>query len=59
MGFTPSHADPDVWMRAKDEIYEHIAVYVNDHCIAAHIPMAIIDELIQKYASPLVKLPWM
>jgi len=49
MGFVPSHADPDVWMQAKNGVYEYIAVYVNDLCIAARDPKAIIDELIEKH----------
>jgi len=53
MGFTPSRADPDVWMRAKNGIYEYIAVYVDDLCIAAHNPKAIVDELIQKHGYKL------
>jgi len=53
MGFTPSRADPDVWMRAKDGKYEYIAVYVDDLCIAAHNPKAIVDELIQKHGYKL------
>ena len=36
MGFKPSKADPDIWMRlSKDEsVYEYISVYVDDFAIA-------------------------
>ena len=47
MGFTPSRADPDVWMRENNGIYEYIAVYVDDLCIAARDPKSITDELIK------------
>jgi len=47
MGFVPSHADPDVWMQAKNGVYKYIAVYVDDFCIAAHDPKAVTDELIK------------
>jgi len=45
MGFTPSWADPGIWMRAKDGICEYEAVYVDDLCIAACDPKAIVDGL--------------
>ena len=37
--FKPSKADPDVWMRPEPggTCYEYIAVYVDDHAIAAKI----------------------
>jgi len=53
MGFVPSHADPDVWMQAKEGVYEYIAVYVDDLCIAACDPKAIVDELIEKHGYKL------
>ena len=49
MGFTPSRADPDVWMRRNGNIYEYIAVYVDDLLIAAKDAKAIIDSLRDKY----------
>jgi len=49
MGFTPSKADPDVWMRRVEDWYEYIAVYVDDLAIASKDPKAIIGELVEKY----------
>jgi hypothetical protein len=45
MGFFNSKADDDIWMRAKDDHYEYIAVYVDDLAIASKDPKAITDEL--------------
>ena len=30
MGFRPSKADHDLWLRPKDDHYEYIATYVDD-----------------------------
>ena len=45
MKFLPSKADPYIWLRKapKFRCYEYIAVYVDDKCIAAESPSAIID----------------
>ena len=44
MGFTPSKADPSIWMREnKKKCYEYIATYVDDLCIAAQDPGKIIQ----------------
>ena len=45
MGFTPSKAEEDIWMRDCDDHYEYIAVYVDDLMIASRKPQKIIDEL--------------
>jgi len=49
MGFTPSKADPDVWMRRNLDHYEYIAVYVDDLAIAAKDPKSIVGELVEKH----------
>lgn len=50
MGFFPSKAEPDIWMRAReDSYYEYIAVYVDDLAIAAKDPASIIKELRTKH----------
>ena len=49
MGFEISKADPDVWMRRNDDVWEYIAVYVDDLAIAAKDPKKICDTLITKY----------
>jgi len=45
MGFTPSKAESDIWMRAQGDHYEYIAVYVDDLAIASKDPGKIIDFL--------------
>jgi hypothetical protein len=37
-GFVPCIAEPDIWMRAKDDVYEYIAVYVDDLAFAMQNP---------------------
>ena len=49
MGFIPSKADPDIWMRAKEDHYEYIGVYVDDLAIASKDPQAIVDALTKKH----------
>ena len=50
-GFTPSKADPDVWMRPlKDgSCYEYVAVYVDDLLMAMKDPKKFCDTLKEKY----------
>ena len=45
MGFTPSKAEPDIWMRKKRDHYEYIACYVDDLLIASRDPQSIINGL--------------
>ena len=51
MGFQPSRSEPDIWMRLNKEhdVYEYIAVYVDDLAIAAKDCQPIIDTLANKY----------
>ena len=51
MKFTPSKADPCIWLRKAPNLryYEYIAVYVDDLCIAAESPSAIINIFKTKY----------
>ena len=49
MGFRTSKADSDIWMRRNKDVYEYIAVYVDDLCIVAIEPKVIIDLLMEKY----------
>ena len=48
MGFLPSFAEPDIWMRDMGDHYEYIATYVDDLTIASRDPQAIIDVLENK-----------
>ena len=45
MGFRPSKAEEDIWMRDKGDHYEYLACYVDDLAIASRNPQAIIDAL--------------
>ena len=47
MGFTPSPADPDVWMRDAGDVYEYLVVYVDDLIAIMKDPKAFLDELQQ------------
>ena len=51
MKFLPSKADPCIWLRKAPILrcYEYIAVYVDDLCIAAESPSAIIQIFKSKY----------
>ena len=49
MDFFPCKAEPDIWMRKNDDIYEYIAVYVDDIAVAAKDPKSITDTLMEKY----------
>ena len=51
MKFLPSKADPCIWLRKAPNwrCYEYIAVYVDDICIAAESPSAIIQISKSKY----------
>jgi hypothetical protein len=49
MGFFPSRADADIWMRAQADHYEYIAVYVDDLAVASKDPGKITNELIEKH----------
>lgn len=47
MGFFPSKAEQDIWMRDKGDHYEYIAVYVDDLLIASKTPKVITDILME------------
>jgi Reverse transcriptase (RNA-dependent DNA polymerase) len=49
LGFLPSKAESDIWMRVGSNVYEYIAVYVDDIAIAAKDPMSIIQALKDKH----------
>ena len=53
MGFEISKADPDVWMRKNGNVWEYIAVYVDDLAIAAKDPKSICDRLMKDYGYKL------
>ena len=51
MKSTPSEADPCTWLRKPPNLrcYKYIAVHLDDICIAAESPSAIIDIFKTKY----------
>ena len=49
MGFFPSRAENDIWMRDRGDHYEYIARYVDDLAIASKNPEGITGELQSKY----------
>ena len=53
MGFFPSRAEPDIWMRDKGDHYEYIAVYVDDLLICSRKCSDIIKSLEVTYSFKL------
>ena len=49
MGFFPCKAEPCIWLRRDNDVYEYIAVYVDDLAIASRNPQGIINELTNTY----------
>ena len=54
MGFEACKAEPDIWMRPAtnkhgEDVYEYIAVYVDDLMLAMIDPGGFVDELKEKY----------
>jgi Reverse transcriptase (RNA-dependent DNA polymerase) len=45
MGFKPSLADPDIWMRDNGRCYEYVCSYVDDLTAIMDDPKAFFDEL--------------
>ncbi len=49
MGYSPSRADPDFWMKKVGDRYEYIAAYVDDVLVFGRDPMTVIEELKRDY----------
>jgi Reverse transcriptase (RNA-dependent DNA polymerase) len=49
MGFIPSKAKADIRMRESNNLYEYIAVYVDDLLIVARIPKEIVRKLKEQH----------
>ena len=51
MGFKPSKADPDIWVKSSKDgsHYEYIAVYFDDLAICMKDPKSFCDTLKEKY----------
>jgi hypothetical protein len=48
-GFTACIAEPDIWMRRAGDVYEYIAVYVDDLAYAMSNPQEFADIMTKKY----------
>jgi hypothetical protein len=48
MGFTPSLADPDIWMQDAGDRYEYVCSYVDDLTVIMHDPKAFFDNLSER-----------
>jgi Reverse transcriptase (RNA-dependent DNA polymerase) len=53
IGFTPSKAEADIWMREGDGVYEYNAVYVDDLLISARNPEDIVQTLQENHGFKL------
>ena len=49
MGFKPSKAEDDIWMKDMESHYEYIARYVDDLAIISKCPQNIIKTFTEKY----------
>ena len=49
LGFIPSKAENDIWMRSRSNHYEYIACYVDDLAIVSQNPQGIIDKFKNPY----------
>ena len=49
MGFFPCKAEPDIWMRESDGLWEYIAVYMDDLAFVLRDPEAFVKLLVGKY----------
>ena len=49
MGFRPSYADPDLWIRDAGDCYEYVCVYVDDLMAILKNPQEFFDLLTTKY----------
>jgi hypothetical protein len=57
LGFLPSRADADLWMKDCGTHYEYICTYVDDLLIMSRDPMALIKRLETEYPLKGVGLP--
>ena len=49
MGFVPSKAEADIWMRDMGDHYEYIAVYVDDLLIVSNNPQELTDTFMKEH----------
>ncbi|GAX27530.1 hypothetical protein FisN_UnNu102, partial [Fistulifera solaris] len=49
LGFQSCKAEPDIWLRPSGDVYEYVAVYVDDLALAMKDPDAFVKILTDKY----------
>ncbi len=49
LGFQQCKADPYIWLRRNEDVYEYVAVYVDDLALAMKDPQAFVDLLTKEY----------
>jgi len=49
MGFFPSKAEKDIWIRDEGDHYEHVAAHVDDLMIASRIPEVVVTALVNEF----------
>ena len=57
LGYRPTKADPDVWIKKVDDHYEYICRYVDDVIVFSKDPMAVMKELQKTYTMKGVGKP--
>ena len=57
MGYTPSKADPNLWMKDCGSHYEYIACYVDDVLIWSKDSLAVMNKLKETYILKGVGIP--
>ena len=57
LGFSPTKADANFWIRDKGDHYEYLASYVDDILIWSQDPMAIMEDLKKVYTMKGVGIP--
>jgi hypothetical protein len=53
MGYFPSKADPDLWMKDCNDHWEYVCVYINELACVSRNPKAFFDSLTQKHGYTL------
>ena len=49
LGFSPSKADTDLWMKDQGKHYDYIATWADDLLILSHSPLSIVTKLKETY----------
>jgi len=49
LGFQQCKAEPYIWLRRNGDVYEYVAVYVDDLALAMKDPQSFVDQLVSAY----------